>query len=351
MIETSKLKSCFWELTRRCQMNCLHCRADSNRDDQNELDISENLKIADQLISAGTSFVTLTGGEPTLYPGWEQIAKRLSDGGIKVRLFTNGIGFDRDILQKAGEAGVSRFSISLDGPKSIHDQLRPPMEKSFESSYDQAIHAIESMVRSNHHCRIVTQVNAVNIGYLDEIYDILSGLGVKFWQVHLCQMTGRARDFRDELVFDPENLEAVIQTLLRVAKDGKITAPLHCTLGYMTWEEPVLRGRGLKGKIIWQGCAAGKNTLAITPNGSVKGCTILQDEFVTDSLQKTPLHEIWANDKNFQYTRNWTDQSLGGGCLHCSFSGICRSGCPAVAYSYTGSVGTNPYCLKIIRDE
>ena len=83
-------KSCFWELTRKCDHLCIHCRANAQVPLPDELDLNAALGVADQLVSLGVSLVILTGGEPMLFEGWQQIAGRLSQGGVKVRLFTSG---------------------------------------------------------------------------------------------------------------------------------------------------------------------------------------------------------------------------------------------------------------------
>lgn len=341
--------SCFWELTARCRLACLHCRSYGGEARADELSLAEALDVADQLVQLRPKFVILTGGEPTLFPGWEQIAARLAQGGIKVRLFTDGYDFTPDTLRAAQEAGVSRFAVSLDGPQAIHDRLRPPRAPGSPSPYERAVAAIRLIVAAGLRSRVVTQVNRVNVDYLDDLYPVVANLGVGRWQLHLCQMTGRAREHRAELMCDPAELEIVVRLLLTVAKQRKLLAPLHCTIGYLTEEEPLLRGRETKGRPVWLGCEAGRRTLAITPTGDIKGCGALPDEFATRSVRRQTLAEIWRDDAAFPYSREWSEELLGGLCLTCPFAQTCRAGCPAVAYGATGSIGANPYCLRIVR--
>jgi radical SAM protein with 4Fe4S-binding SPASM domain len=313
------------------------------------LSADEQRHVADQLVALRIPTVVLTGGEPMLSPGWERIARRLADGGVRVRLFTSGYAFDAEALRAALDAGVSQFAVSLDGPKPVHDDLRPVADAGGRSSFDEAVSAIERIVAAGADLRVVTQVNRVNVGTLDAIYESLRDRGVRRWQVQLCQMAGRARDDRDELAADPRELETIVRVLLRAARERKVLAPLHCTVGYMTREEPVLRGREVSRRAAWRGCRAGKRTLAITADGGVKGCTSLPDEFVTASVRERPLADIWADDRCFPYTRTWSGDALGGACAKCPFGTVCRAGCPAVAYGATGSIGVNPYCLRLVR--
>ncbi len=316
------------------------------------MNLEKALDVADQLIRQKTKIVILTGGEPVLYPGWEKIAARLAAGGVRVRLFTSGYPFDAETFELATMSGVSEYAVSLDGTKYFHDRLRPAADDSTLSSYDMAVRAIEFLSDQGANFRVVTQVNRLNLECLQDLYEILLGLGVTRWQTHLCQMTGRAGENREDLMCLPCGLEKIIRVLLRAAREKMIVAPLHCSVGYMTREEPILRGRQAdKARPIWTGCRAGLRTMAITPSGGVKGCTTLPDEFITASLAEKPLDEIWANDECFPFTRQWSPDMLGGLCKTCAFARVCKAGCPAVAYSSTGSVGANPYCLKVVREK
>jgi AdoMet-dependent heme synthase len=329
----------------------LHCRSGFEASNEPELPLARSLEIAGQIAALGTKLVILTGGEPILYDGWEQVAGQLTSAGVRVRLFVSGFGFDEKNLVKAREAGVSDYAVSLDGPATIHDGLRPPAARKAPSPFDEAKRSIRMLLDAKQDLRVVTQVNRMNVDLLPEIYEMLVDWGVKRWQVALCQPTGRADYLRSELICPPADLERIVRALLTAAKENKLIAPQHCTIGYMTAEEPVLRSRETKGRPIWTGCRAGIRTFAITPSGGVKGCTTLPDEFVTGNLNEQTLAEIWADDDCFPYTRNWSESMLAGKCSACAFGKTCRAGCPALAYATTGAIGATPYCLKLVRKD
>ena len=343
-------RQCFWELTRACRYRCLHCRAAAGRAVEGELTIDEAHGVADQLVALGVRLVVLTGGEPTLHPGWKGIARRLADGGVRVRLFSSG-DLGARALKAALNAGVTEIALSLDGPRDIHDRLRPVHGLFGGSSYQRTITAIELLVDRGLAPRVVTTASRVNIPHLDTIHATVRELGVERWQINLCQATGRAREHLKELMPDPEDLESIVAVLLRVARERKILAPMHCSIGYMTEEEPVLRRPRSEHNPVWNGTPAGLRTMAITAAGGVLGCTSLPDEFATASVRQRPLAEIWRDDGCFPYSRGWTDQVLAGECARCPLAHLCRAGCPAVAYGATGSIGSNPYCLRRVRKE
>jgi radical SAM protein with 4Fe4S-binding SPASM domain len=306
-------------------------------------------RIVDDLARLGTRRVVLTGGEPMLHPGWRGIARRLADCGVTVRLFTGGAALDDEALDAARDAGIAEFAVSLDGPAAVHDRLRPLEGRSPGSSFARATAAIGRLVARGAAVRAVTAVSRLNAGALEATYALVRDLGVARWQVHLVQMTGRARDHRELLAPSPADLEEIVRVLLVAARERRVVAPLHCTVGYMTQEEPVLRSREIAGEPVWAGCGAGLRAFAINADGGVKGCTALDDEFVTASLVTRTLAEIWADDACFPYARAWSAELLAGACARCRLAARCRAGCPAVAYGATGAIGANPYCLRLVR--
>lgn len=340
--------SCFWELNRRCTLSCGHCRVEAGPEGDAGLPLATSLVIADQLVALGTSHVILTGGEPILYPGWAKIAQRLSDGGVRVRLFSSGVGLDDATIEQALNHGVDEFAISLDGPRATHERLRPPARSGQPSCFDSALAAIESLIARGVTTRVVTQVNRLNIAHLEATYRLLDSTGVVYWLVHLCQGTGRAGAAETDLLCAPADVELVVRVLALAAREKRVVAPLTCSLGYFTIEE-LLRGRGGNRSPIWKGCGAGVGTIAISSTGGVKGCTTLPDEFETASVLEKPLQEIWDDAQTFPYTREWSRKLLNGSCRRCEVADSCRGGCPAVAYGATGSIGANPYCLRVVR--
>ena len=340
---------CFWELTRACDHRCLHCRCHGGEAVDGELGIDEALRVAGELAEIGVARVVLTGGEPTLFPGWERVARTLADGGVRVRLFTGGLHLGQELLGRATAAGVDDFALSLDGPRPIHDRLRPTRGLLTGSSFDRVVAAAERLVEADIPLRIVTQANRVNLPHLDATYEIVRDLGIRRWQLALMQATGRARQSLDTLMPAPGDLERIVGVLRRAAREGVVRAPMNCTVGYLTEEEPVLRTRSSASRIVWTGTPAGLRTMAITAAGGVLGCTCLPDEFVTGNVRERSLAELWADDGGFPYSRGWSEALLAGACAGCKLARVCRAGCPAVAYGASGAIGANPFCLREVR--
>lgn len=339
---------CFWELTRACDHECLHCRMRAGEPGSQELDCAQALDVADQLVALRVPRVVLTGGEPLLCDHWETVARRLAGGGIEVGLFTSGPLLDAATIVRARKAGIARFVLSLDGPRGVHDRLRQ-LRRGGGSSFDGTLAAVRLLVADGLPVRLVTTVTAPGLASLAETGRIVRHLGVRRWQVQLCRAAGRARDRAAGILPQPEDLEAILAVLVETALQGEVEAPLHCSIGYLVEEEAALRRPASRSRPVWDGADAGIRTMAIDPEGGVRGCVCLPEEFVTASLRSRSLSHVWADDECFPYSRLWDPGVLSGDCAACALARICRAGCPSVAWGATGTIGANPYCLRLVR--
>ena len=55
----------FWELTKKCNLACVHCRAEAEQVDYSgELKLNQIYKVIDDIASFAKPILVLTGGEP-----------------------------------------------------------------------------------------------------------------------------------------------------------------------------------------------------------------------------------------------------------------------------------------------
>ncbi len=97
---------------RRCNLACAYC---------NEFDHSSQpvpletmFRRIDQLAALGTTIVTISGGEPLLHPGLDEIIRRIRMHGMIAGLITNGYLLTVDRIQRLNHAGLEHLQISID---------------------------------------------------------------------------------------------------------------------------------------------------------------------------------------------------------------------------------------------
>jgi len=342
--------TCVWEITSACDLRCVHCEGRAGRRHPEELSRDEALELCGALADLGCQRCNLSGGEPLLRRDWPEIARRLCDRGIDVHLITNGTALDASALARAEQAGVVGVAVSIDGLRATHDRIRPSATRRAGSSFDLAFEALQRVLRSGMKAGVITHINTWNLGELDRLCELLAGLELDVWQVQLALPAGRAREIGEPYLIRPEQLEQVYAFLLRVLHDGRVPIRVTDTIGYYTELEPVIRCRYSEDTLpFWTGCHAGLQVVGIESNGDVKGCPCMPAEFVAGNVRQRSLGDIWRDESGFAYNTRWREQELTGFCKRCAFGRLCRAGCTTLAYSLTGTIYENPYCLYRVR--
>lgn len=126
-------------LTYRCQCSCSHCSAGLYQLCSKELEIEEWKRVIDQLDSLGIPRVHISGGEPTLKKGFEEIIKYAGSKGMIIFLETNGGTLDRRTMQVLKSNRIASIDVSLDSADpQAHDKMRGR-----EGTFDKAMETIK----------------------------------------------------------------------------------------------------------------------------------------------------------------------------------------------------------------
>ncbi|TWG29670.1 4Fe-4S single cluster protein [Geobacillus sp. C56-T2] len=144
-----------WELTRACQLQCLHCRAEAQyHRDPRELTFEEGKKLIDEIYDMDQPMLVFTGGDPLMRPDVYDLAKYAIDKGLRVSMKPSATpNVTKEAIRKAKEVGLARWAFSLDGPNAeIHDHFRGT-----SGSFALTIRAIQYL----HELDIPVQINTV----------------------------------------------------------------------------------------------------------------------------------------------------------------------------------------------
>jgi len=331
-----------WELTLRCDHACTHCGSRASAARPDELSTTEALAVAEQLADLGAREVVLIGGEAYLHAGFLEITAKLRKLGVHVVMTTGGRGIDVELARSMAAAGIGRVSVSLDGVGATHDLMRN-LRGSFESGLSalRALRAAGISVSAN------TNVNRLNRGDLEELFEVLLREGVTSWQIQLTTPLGRAAD-RPQMVLEPYDLLELLPRIARMKERGfergLLISPGN-NLGYFGPEEGLLRALGSGDKDHFQGCQAGRFVLGIESHGAVKGCPSLQSaHYVGGNVREQGLERIWDEAPELGLMRKRTTADLWGYCATCPFAATCLGGCTFTAHALLGRPGNNPYC-------
>jgi radical SAM protein with 4Fe4S-binding SPASM domain len=279
------------------------------------------IEVAAELRALGCERLTLSGGEPTLSPYWEDVAREASRLGVRVNLITNGLYPARELVRRAKDAGLEALGTSLEGLEATHDRNRGRA-----GMFGKVMELVEAGQAEGLPIAVITTLTRASSRELPALCDLLAGQ-VYAWQLQLGAAMGNLGDHRDEQV-EPRDLLTLVPLIAELIQAGK--APIHVgdNLGYYGRYESVLRRRRSSAMPCWIGCYAGCRHLGIEADGGVKGCLSIQCSRETEgNLCRESLRDIWLRPGVFAHNREFSLADLGGFCQTCEYAEICRGGC------------------------
>ena len=109
--------------TRKCNLSCLHCYSSSAPHLKNELNINALKKFLPYAFEHGFNNISISGGEPFMYSGLEELLIFSKSLGFQNTVASNGM-----LLHSEKNKRILNYivliAISVDGPKNLHDYIR-----------------------------------------------------------------------------------------------------------------------------------------------------------------------------------------------------------------------------------
>jgi MoaA/NifB/PqqE/SkfB family radical SAM enzyme len=193
------------DTTRRCQLNCWYCHSSSGPDYRGPIldpdTIPEMFDAAEQM---RTFEITITGGEPTLWPGLVpalENSHRLRF--TSVQLITNALAPSRRVLRAIEAANLSRICVSLDGIADVHDTNRGT------GTFTRTMAGIRDLLAVNGNITVISVIDATNHDRWQELTWQLADMGVS--QHHLTPVCFAGHAMGDYRGLSAQQFSAVAQ--------------------------------------------------------------------------------------------------------------------------------------------
>ena len=97
---------------RRCNLSCAYCNEYDKVSDP--VPTAEMLHRIEMLAALGTGIITISGGEPLLHPGLDEIIRCIRRVGSIATLITNGYLLTPERIKQLNRAGLEHLQISID---------------------------------------------------------------------------------------------------------------------------------------------------------------------------------------------------------------------------------------------
>lgn len=317
-----------WELTKSCNLNCLHCRASATSEIlPGELSTQQGYSLLEEVSTLGTKMVILSGGEPLLRDDVFDLAAHGTSLGLRMTMAVNGSLVTPDIARKIKDSGIVRVSISLDGvTKEIHDAFR-----GMEGAFELAVKGIGILVDNEVPAQVNTTVAAMNVSQMDRFPAFIKSLGAVAWHVFFLVPTGRGESLEAAKI---RQYREMLDIFYEVYKRSEIECKATCAPQF--YRLLAEKNESVRTK----GCLAGTGFGFVSSTGDVQPCGFLQ--IPCGNIREKTFEEIWSNSPTLAQLRDI--HSLKGKCKACAYNDIC-GGCRARAYEIKNDImGSDPIC-------
>ncbi len=384
----------FWEVTKGCNLRCIHCRATATElSSPTDLPTEKAKGIIDQIAAFANPILVLSGGEPLYRKDIFELASYGTAKGLRVALATNGTLVTKEVAKKIVDAGVKRVSISLDGADAeTHDSFR-----GIPGAFENAVQGLNNLRALGMGLQINMTVARHNAHQLPQVLELAKSLGADALHTFLLVPVGCGVEIADREMVPPEEYERMLNWFYDKSLEGDIELKATCAPHYFR----VVRQRraaerraaerhpinvagigptdammpGGTGVVINQnvashpgghpgrvpkghhsghpgaapdgmsamtkGCLAGTGVCFISHEGEVFPCGYLPMK--SGDLRTQTFAEVWTGSEIFEQLRD--TGNLKGKCGCCEFRNICM-GCRARAYAATGDMlDEEPFCV------
>src|ERR1700690_1988347 len=227
--EELKPRLIFWEVTKGCNLRCIHCRATATElSSPSDLPTAKALDIIDQIPALSSPFLVLSGGEPLYRSDIFQLACHGNDKGLRVALATNGTLVTKEVARMIADSGVKRVSISLDGADATtHDSFR-----GIPGAFEAALHGFRNLKEVGMSVQINTTIARHNADQLPRVLDLAKNIGADALHTFLLVPVGCGVDIAADQMVPPEEYEQMLNWFYDQSLEGGIELKATCAPHY-----------------------------------------------------------------------------------------------------------------------
>lgn len=341
-----------WNMTRRCNLRCVHCYSSSrNIHYADELTTEEAKKMIEDLAAFGCPVILFSGGEPLMREDLPELAQFAVDHGIRAVISTNGTLTTQEKANVFKKIGLSYVGVSLDGIRETHDRFRGE-----KGAFDLAMKGIRICRDAGIKVGIRFTMNKRNVQDIPAIFDLIEKENIPRICFYHLVYAGRGSKLIDEDL-SHEQTRTVLDIIMDRTKDlfnrgvvkEVLTVDNHADGPYIYLR--LLRENQARAREVLQllemneGNSSGNGIGCISWDGKVHA-----DQFWRDvsfgNVRKQPFSKIWTDTSN-ELLVQLKDKKpfVKGRCSTCRWLDVCGGNFRARAEAATGDVwAPDPAC-------
>ncbi len=319
-----------WNITRRCNLKCVHCYAHAkDLSFKNELSTKEGKILLDDLSQFNVPVILFSGGEPTIRKDLPELAAYAVSKGMRAVISTNGTLISQKMARILKDIGLSYVGISIDGMEEINDRFR-----GVKGAYKAALEGIKNCKDAGIKVGLRFTINKFNADEIPNIFNLIEDMEIPRACFYHLVYAGRGTNLiKEDLSHDEtrSTVDLIMDLTKRLHDKGKpteiFTVDNHA-------DGPYLYLRLLK-----ENPARAKEVLELlkmnegNSSGIGIGCVSWDGEVYADQFWR---HYSFGNIKDRPFSEIWADTSeplmkklkekkkhLTGRCATCRWLDIC----------------------------
>ena len=164
-----------WNITRTCNLRCVHCYNDSGVGKPcNEITTEKAKAVIDDLAGFGVPSILFSGGEPLMRPDLFELIEYAVGKGLRTVISTNGTLIAEDRAKEIKRLGVSYVGISLDGIGPINDRFR-----GVPGAFERAVRGIRNCQDAGVRIGLRLTLTRRNVQDLEGLFDFFEAQGIE----------------------------------------------------------------------------------------------------------------------------------------------------------------------------
>ena len=327
-----------FELTYRCQAQCIHCynpgatRNDSEhsgRGDLKELTLDDYKRVIDDLCAHGLVSAGITGGDPFMHPYAWQIIEYLYQHDIATTILTNGMGIVGKEKQLADYFPYLVQCSIYSGEAEVHDKITRK-----KGSWQRTIGVMDKLHSLGVPLDVACPLMQTNLK---------SYFGVKPY----IQKYGSSKGFDVQLTDSIDGDKCVSQHLRLSPEQLAIVLLDEDVIQSVDYNEREYENNTHRSAKKGVPCGAGLNTICISPDGNVVPCVAFRKTL--GNVHQTSVKDIILQNAFLRQWKKTSDVDYGE-CFSHEYCNYCKI-CPGNNFNdrgdYLNGGENNCYLAKI----
>ena len=158
-----------WNMTKRCNLKCVHCYAQAVPvDGADDISTEQAKTMIDDLAAYGAPVMLFSGGEPLVRKDLVELASHATSKGMRAVISTNGT-----LITKEKARELKAVGLSLDGMEEVHDRFR-----GVPGAFRKALEGVANCQAEGLKVGLRFTINKRNVGEIPGIFRLLADLEV-----------------------------------------------------------------------------------------------------------------------------------------------------------------------------